>query len=90
MEPERAPCPSSPIQSSPMTDPDSIHTTTGKALRLQGGIEEGLKNEPVIVQLGGQAGAVVKDLEATPSNKQYSTGVGAHENLYAPFPSELD
>ena len=49
-----------------------------------------MKNEPVIVQFGGQAGAIVKDLEATPSNKQYSTEIRAHENLYAPFPSELD
>ena len=90
MEPERTPHPSSPTQSSPMTDPDSLHTTTGKASRLRGGFEEGLKNEPVIVQFGGQAGAVVE--EATPSNNHYSTEVGAHhdENIYAPFSSELD
>jgi hypothetical protein len=90
MEPERTPRSSSPTQSSPMTDPDSLHTTTGKASRLRGGFEEGLKNEPVIVQFGGQAGAVVE--EATPSNNHYSTEVGAHhdENIYAPFSSELD
>ena len=87
MEPERAPRPSTPTLSSPMTDPDDVHTT-GKASRLRGGFEEGLKNEPVIVQFGGQAGAVVK--EATPSNNQYSAKVGAHVNFYAPFASELD
>ena len=90
MEPERAPRPSSPTQSrsSPMTDPDSFHTTIGKASRLRGGFEEGLKNEPVIVRFGRQAGAIVN--EATPSNNQYSAEVGAHENFYAPFVSELD
>jgi hypothetical protein len=90
MEPERAPRPSSPTQSksSPMPDTDSLHTTTGKASRLRGGFEEGLKKEPVIVQFGGQAGAVVK--KATPSNNQYSNEVGAHQNFYTPFTSELD
>ena len=63
-----------PHPSSPMTDPDSIHTTNGKASRLQRGFEEGLKNEPVIVHFGGQAGAVVK--EATPSNNQYRFQIG--------------
>ena len=47
-----------------------------------------MKNEPVIVQFGGQAGAVVK--EATPSNNQYSAEVRAHVNFYAPFASKLD
>jgi hypothetical protein len=88
MEPERAPRPSSPIQTGPITDTDSLHTTTGKASRLRGGFEEELKNEPFIVQFGGQAGAVVK--EATPSNNRYSAEVGADQNLYAPFTSELD
>jgi hypothetical protein len=91
MEPERAPRPPSPTQSSPsMTDPDSLHTTTGKASRLRGGFEEELKNEPVIVHFGGKAGAVVKEATSTPSNNQYSDEVGAHENFYAPFASELD
>jgi hypothetical protein len=89
MEPERAPRPSSPIQSIPtMTDTDSFHTTTRNAMRLRGGFEEELKNEPVKVQFGGRAGAVVK--EAMPSNNRYSAEVGAHQNFYAPFVSELD
>jgi hypothetical protein len=84
MEPERAPRPSSP-----MTDTNlNSHHVTGKALRLRGGFEEELKIEPFIVQFRGQAGAVVK--EDTPSNNSYSAEVGAHQNPYAPFVSELD
>ena len=91
MEPERAPCHSSPTQSNhqaTMTVDDDLHTTTEKASRLRGGFEKDLENEPVIVHFGGQAGAVVK--EATPSNNQYSAEVGDHQNPYTPFTSELD
>lgn len=92
MEPVRSPgpCPPSLKHSSATTDTDSVHTTTGKASRLRGGFEEGLKNEPVIVKFGGRAGAIVK--ESIPSNDQYSAELedGAIQNVYAPFASELD
>ena len=83
MEPERSPQDSE-------SDTDNVHIADGNASRLRGGFEEGLKNDPVIVKFGGQAGAVVK--EATPSNNQYSAELegGANQNLYAPFSSELD
>ena len=87
MEPERAPRPLSPTQSIHMNDTDSL-ITIGKASRLRGGFEEELKNEPFKVRFGGQAGAVLK--EDTPSNNSYSAEVGANQNLYVPFASELD
>lgn len=55
MEPEHITHSSSPITGSaelcPMTDSmtNSLETTSGKALRLQGGFEEELKNELIIV-----------------------------------------
>lgn len=66
IELECAPCQSrdsSPTESSPtsMTATGDLHTTAnGKAMRLRGGFEKDLKNEPIIVQFGGQAGAVVE------------------------------
>jgi hypothetical protein len=61
MEPERSPCTSSLENSSPTTDSgksdtNNVHTATGLGndLRLRGGFEEGLKNDPVIVSLEGK------------------------------------
>ena len=94
MEPERAPqflgFQAASAQSSSMTDSvmNTLYLITGKASRLQEGFEEILKKEPVIIQFGWQAGAVVK--EATPLNNCYSAEVGAQPNFYAPFASELD
>ena len=60
-----------------------LETTT--AVRLRGGEEEPLKNQPFIIHFPGNSVGVVHSRQGVDQNTQYSAAVGGEDSHFAPF-----
>lgn len=90
LEPERLP-PNPTIPMDTGSNADNLAESSGRAARLRGGAEAGLKKKPYVVNFSqGRAGAVYTDKDCTDQNSAYTHQIGNPNNPFSPFSSKIE